>query len=259
MDDAVQHHVRLDSELRRAIRNAEFEVYYQPRLHCASGKIASAEALLRWNHPARGVVAPGEFLRVLEETGMIVEVGAWVLDQVCQQMRRWDDEGLPPIRVSVNLSGKEFAQQEIVERIAAQLCHSALDCGRIELEITETYLMENTADSLTKLHALRAMGFRLAVDDFGTGYSSLAYLKRFPIHTLKIDQSFVLHIHDSTEDREIVRTIVALAHALNLDTVAEGVENVAQLERVREMGCDEVQGYAIAKPMTAGQLAERLA
>jgi diguanylate cyclase (GGDEF)-like protein len=259
MDDAVQHHVRLDSELRRAIRNGEFEVYYQPRLQCASGKIASAEALLRWNHPARGIVAPGEFLQVLEESGMIVEVDVWVLDQVCQQVRRWDDAGLPPVRISVNLSGKEFAQQELVERIAAQLGRSHLDCGRIELEITETFLMENTADSLTKLHALRNMGFRLAVDDFGTGYSSLAYLKRFPIHTLKIDQSFVQHMHDNAEDREIVRTIIALAHALGLNTVAEGVESVAQLELVRQMGCDEVQGYVIAKPMTAGQLAERVA
>jgi len=259
MDDAVQHHVRLDNELRRAVKNAEFEVYYQPRLDYASSKIASAEALLRWNHPTRGVLTPGEFLHALEASGLIVEVDTWVLGQVCQQIQQWDAAGLSPVRISVNLSGKEFAQQELVARIAGQFSSRKLDCGRVELEITETYLMENTADSLAKLHALRELGFRLAVDDFGTGYSSLAYLKRFPIHTLKIDQSFVRHMHDNTEDREIVRTIIALAHALNLNTVAEGVENVAQLELVRQMGCDEAQGYVIARPMTASQLSERLA
>lgn len=249
MDDEMQFRVRQEKELRLAISRHEFEVYYQPRLNLAGNRIICAEALLRWNHPEQGVLAPGHFLKTLEDSNLIEEVGDWVVAQVCQQVRRWQDSGLPPVCVSINISGKEFAHPNLVERLSKHASGQLLDRGMLELEITETFLMEHTADSLAKLNSLREMGFRLAIDDFGTGYSSLAYLKRFPIQTLKIDKSFIKNIHEASEDQEIVRTIIALARTLNLVTVAEGVESARQLELVRDMGCDEAQGYIIARPM----------
>ena len=258
MDDAMQFRVRQEKELRQAIARNEFEVYYQPRLNLASGSISSAEALLRWNHPEQGLLAPDSFLKTLEDSNLIEEVGDWVMCQVCKQTRQWQESGLPHICISVNLSGKEFSQNNLVERLTKHASAQCLARGLLELEITETFLMEHTANSLDKLNTLRKLGFRLAIDDFGTGYSSLAYLKRFPIQTLKVDKSFIQNIHEATEDQEIVRTIIALARTLNLTTVAEGVESRAQLELVREMGCDEAQGYVIARPMPIGELKKLL-
>lgn len=259
MDDEMQFRVRQEKELRLAISRKEFEVYYQPRLDLANGRITSAEALLRWNHPEQGVLAPGSFLKTLEDSNLIDEVGEWVLEQVCRQIRHWQEAKLPRISVSINLSGKEFAQHNLIERLTKHASAQCLTRGLLELEITETFLMENTADSLAKLNTLRQLGFGLAIDDFGTGYSSLAYLKRFPIQTLKIDKSFIRHMHDTSEDQEIVRTIIALARTLGLTTVAEGVENQTQLDLVRKMGCDEAQGYIIARPMPASELDKFLA
>lgn len=258
MDDEMQFRVRQEKELRQAIARNEFEVYYQPRLNLASGRITSAEALLRWNHPRQGLLAPDAFLRTLEDSNLIEDVGDWVMEQVCAQTRFWQEARLPPICVSVNLSGKEFSQHNLVDRLCRHASTQCLAKGLLELEITETFLMEHTADSLEKLNTLRQLGFRLAIDDFGTGYSSLAYLKRFPIQTLKVDKSFIHHIHEATEDQEIVRTIVALARTLHLTTVAEGVESEEQLELVREMGCDEAQGYIIARPMPGDELQKLL-
>ncbi len=259
MDEEMQFRVRQEKELRLAISRNEFEVYYQPRLNLASGRVSSAEALLRWNHPEQGLLAPDSFLKTLEDSNLIEEVGDWVMSQVCKQTRRLQETGLPPICVSVNISGKEFSQLNLVERLTKHATPQYLARGLLELEITETFLMEHTDNSLAKLNTLRKLGFRLAIDDFGTGYSSLAYLKRFPIQTLKVDKSFVRHIHEAAEDQEIVRTIIALARTLNLTTVAEGVETEDQLKLVREMGCDEAQGYIIARPMPASQLEKLLA
>ncbi len=258
MDDEMQFRMRLEKELRLAISRNEFEVYYQPRLDLASGRIERAEALLRWNHPEHGVLASGYFLKTLEDANLIEDVGEWVMGQVCMQVRQWQECGLPPICVSVNLSGKEFSQHNLIDRLTRHASAQFLARGLIELEITETFLMEHTAESLAKLDALRRLGFRLAIDDFGTGYSSLAYLKRFPIQTLKVDKSFIRHIHQASEDREIVRTIVTLARTLNLLTVAEGVESEAQLQVVREIGCDEAQGYTVAPPMPASDFGKLL-
>lgn len=259
MDDEMQFRIRQEKELRLAIVNNEFEVYFQPRLNLATDRISSAEALLRWHHPEQGVLAPESFLKTLEGSNLIEEVGDWVMGQVCSKTRRWQENQLPPICVSVNISGKEFSQPNLVERLSRHASALCLARGLLELEITENFLMEHTDDSLEKLNALRKLGFRLAIDDFGTGYSSLAYLKRFPIQTLKIDQSFIRHIHEANEDQEIVRTIIALARTLNLTTVAEGVETEEQLQLVRQMGCDEAQGYAIAYPMPADELEKLLA
>lgn len=258
MDEEMQFRLRQERELRLAISRGEFEVYYQPRLNLANRHITGAEALLRWNHPEQGVLLPGSFLKTLEDSNLIEEVGEWVLGQVCQQSRSWQASGLPPIRVSINLSGKEFTRHNLIDHLTEKASTNCLARGLLELEITETFLMENTADSLTKLNTLRKMGFSLAIDDFGTGYSSLAYLKRFPIQTLKIDKSFIRHIHDANEDREIVRTIIALARTLGLTTVAEGVETMEQLELVRAMQCDEAQGYIIARPMPVAELEKYL-
>ena len=205
------------------------------------------------------MLLPDSFLKTLEDSNLIEEVGDWVMGKVCAQTRQWQEAALPPICVSVNISGKEFSQHNLVERLSRHASAQCLARGLLELEITETFLMEHTADSLDKLDTLRQLGFRLAIDDFGTGYSSLAYLKRFPIQTLKVDKSFVRHIHEAAEDQEIVRTIIALARTLNLTTVAEGVESEEQLRLVREMGCDEAQGYIIARPMPASELEKLLA
>jgi diguanylate cyclase (GGDEF)-like protein len=258
MDEEMQFRLRQEKELRLAISRSEFEVYYQPRLNLADNRITCAEALLRWNHPEQGVLAPGYFLKTLEDSDLIEEVGDWVMAQVCQQLRKWQEAGRPAICVSVNLSGKEFSHPNLVERLNKHASEQCLARGLIELEITETFLMEHTADSLAKLNTLRELGFRLAIDDFGTGYSSLAYLRRFPIQTLKIDKSFIRNIHEASEDQEIVRTIIALARTLNLVTVAEGVENREQWDLVREMGCNEVQGFVIALPMPAADLEKLL-
>lgn len=254
MGDEMQLRLRQEKELRLAISRQEFEVYYQPRLNVASGRITCAEALLRWNHPEQGVLTPAAFLKTLEDANLIEEVGDWVMAEVCRQSRRWLESGLREICLSINLSGKEFSQPHLIERLGRHASAQCLARGLLELEITETFLMEHTADSLDKLNTLRDMGFRVAIDDFGTGYSSLAYLKRFPIQTLKIDKSFIKNIDETSEDREIVRTIIALARTLGLVTVAEGVENEKQLALVREMGCDEAQGFVIARPMPASQL-----
>ncbi len=259
MDDEMQFRLRMEKELRLAITREEFEVYYQPRLDLVSNRITGAEALLRWNHPDQGVLQPGTFLKTLENSNMIEEVGDWVLGQVCKQSRHLQELSIRAINLSINISGKEFAHLNLIERLTEHASAQCLARGLLELEITETFLMENTTESLDKLNTLRNLGFRLAIDDFGTGYSSLAYLKRFPIQTLKIDKSFIRHIHDATEDQEIVRTIIALARTLNLTTVAEGVESKEQLELVREMGCDEAQGYVIARPMPAIELEKLLA
>ncbi len=258
MDDEVQFRLRMERDLRLAITREEFEVYYQPRLDLASGHITGAEALLRWNHPEQGLLQPATFLKTLESSNMIEEVGDWVLGQVCRQSKQRKESGAPAIRISINISGKEFSRANLIERLNENTSSHCMPRDLLELEITETFLMEHTTDSLDKLHALRELGFRLAIDDFGTGYSSLAYLKRFPIQTLKIDKSFIRHIQDTSEDQEIVRTIIALARTLNLTTVAEGVESKPQLELVHSMGCDEAQGYVIARPMPADQLEELL-
>lgn len=250
MDDIANERIRLEIEVRNAIESDEFEPYFQPRMDVKTGVIKGCEALMRWQR-ADELLTPGVFLPVLEETGMIEAAGKAVRDKICRHAREWGRQYLGIGQISINLSGKEFFRQNIVEQLSTAISDCGLESCNFEIEITEGHLMENTADSLSKLHALKNIGFSIAVDDFGTGYSSLSYLRRFPVDVVKIDQSFVRGCVSSPEDQEIIRAIISLAHTLDLHVVAEGVESIAQMELLRAMGCDELQGYFIGHPMSA--------
>lgn len=249
-----------ESSLRRALEREEFELHYQPQVDLHTGRIVGAEALLRWNRPEQGIVSPARFIPVLEQTGMILAVGAWVMETACKQTREWRDRGLmPDLRISVNLSAKQFAQRDLGEIISDILERTGLDPDALELEVTESLLMEDTEESNLKLRQLKAdRGVRVSIDDFGTGYSSLAYLKRFPLDVLKIDQSFVRDLTEESDDASIVSAIVSLAHNLRLKVIAEGVETAAQLEYLRRQDCDEAQGYYFSRPLPTAEFVRLL-
>ncbi len=245
--------LQLETDLRWAIERQEFELHYQPIVSLGSGRIIGLEALVRWRHPERGLVSPAEFVPVAEETGWIVPIGSWVLETACQQLAHWQNElGCdPPLTMSVNLSGKQFSQPDLIPFIREQLQQWNIAPGDLKLEITESAIMENAQSVTERLHTLRALGVKLALDDFGTGYSSLSYLHRFPLDTLKIDRSFVMRMQDGGENREIVRTIVALGLNLGMDVIAEGIEEPSQLRDLRELGCKGGQGFFFARPLMA--------
>ncbi len=240
----------LEAALRQAIRDNEFELYYQPKVCLSSGKMIGAEALLRWNHPTLGMVYPNRFIPLAEETGLIVAIGAWVLQQACSENKNWQAAGLPPLCISVNLSVRQFRQPDLVDMIAATLLETRLDAGYLELELTESLVMGNAEQFIERLQALKAMGVQLSIDDFGTGYSSLVYLKRFPIDTLKIDREFIRDIATDPDDAAITRAIISLGHSMNLNVIAEGVETIAQLDYLTQHGCDQMQGYYFSKPLS---------
>ena len=248
---------RLDVEtrLRRALDRGEFLLHYQPIVDLERGRISGMEALLRWQHPDLGLVAPADFIPVLEETGLIVPVGEWVLHTACSQARRWQEAGLDwPLRMAVNLSGRQFRDVSLVRSVDQVLKDTGMNPKNLELEITESVLMHSHDGSEEVLDLLHARGVRLAIDDFGTGYSSLSYLKRFPLHALKIDRSFVRDVATDAEDASIVRATIAMARSLKLDVVAEGLESPEQLKVVRDAGCQEAQGYYFAHPLPADQI-----
>jgi diguanylate cyclase (GGDEF)-like protein/PAS domain S-box-containing protein len=250
--------LELESDLRRAAGRGELRLHYQPIVELSSGELVGFEALLRWEHPSRGLLYPDQFVRVAEETGLIVEMGWWALAEACRQMNQWQERWDPERRlsVSVNLSGRQFAETDLVERVRDVLAGSGLPASRLALEITESIVMENNELATAQIEALRALGVQLHIDDFGTGYSSLSYLHRFPVHTLKIDRSFVCRIGSQGEHAEIVRTITRLAHNLGLKVVAEGVETPEQCLHLRNMLCHYGQGYHFSEPAdAAGALA----
>lgn len=240
----------METGLRYALERNELILHYQPLVDLRSGRVAGVEALLRWQHPDYGLVPPADFIPLLEDNGLIVPVGEWVLYTACEQAKTWLDQGLGPIRMSVNLSARQFHEPNLTEQVAAILERTGLPPHMLELEITESVIMRNAQATIDTLNALSTMGVRLAVDDFGTGYSSLSYLKRFPINTLKIDQSFVSDIATSADDAAIVRAIVAMAHNLKLDVVAEGVETLVQRRFLDNCACDTVQGFLFSSPLT---------
>lgn len=258
MNVAAAERLRLENDLHRALERQEFELHFQPRVSVANGLACGIEALIRWRHPERGLVLPGHFIPVAEDTGLIVPIGEWVINEACRQGTAWCAAGLPQIPVAVNLSPRQFRQSNLVDTVARTIERHGWPCNLLELEITEGVLMQQTSDTLKTLEALNRLGVGLAIDDFGTGYSSLSYLKRFPVDFLKIDQSFVRDIAVDPDDATIVTAIIGLAHSLGLTVVAEGVENASQLDFIREAGCDEAQGYHIGRPMPAGQMAEWL-
>lgn len=254
MNTRAVERLTLETALRGALERNEFLLHYQPQIALNSGCIIGIEALLRWQHPDLGLVPPLKFIALLEEIGLIVPIGKWVLQTACQQVRAWRDAGILTPRIAVNLSARQFADSRLMVDIR-QLCNEAsLDPHLLELEITESVIMKQGGSAMETLRQLHEMGIRLAVDDFGTGYSSLAYLKRFPIHTLKIDRSFVKDVTVDTDDATIVSAIISLAHALDLEVVAEGVETSDQLQFLRSRGSDAAQGYLFSKPLPAEEL-----
>jgi diguanylate cyclase (GGDEF)-like protein/PAS domain S-box-containing protein len=245
---------QLAFELRRALERGEFALAYQPKFDLASGKACGAEALLRWMHPERGAVSPAQFIPVLEDTGLIVQVGEWVIRRACEDLKLWIGTGLQPMPVAVNLSARQFRQKDLDARIRALVSAAGVDPALIELEITESQLMENPEDAIRTMRQLREAGIRMAIDDFGTGYSSLAYLTRFPVKALKIDRSFVADVFSDHADAAIVRTIIEMAHTLGFTVVAEGVETDRQAAFLRQFGCEQAQGFLFARPMPAADV-----
>jgi len=243
LTNAALRRISLESLLRRALARDELAIHYQPQVEIASGRIVGAEALVRWHHPTEGLMLPGQFIPVAEETGLIADIGQWVLEEACRQGQRWIKTGLPPLRLAVNLSPHQFRHGDIGATVAGVLGKTGFPAGRLELELTESALMEREADAVVILHRLRGLGVRLAIDDFGTGYSSLAYLKRFPLDVLKIDKTFIDDIPREQDDREIAAAIVGMGHTLRLKVLAEGVETPEQLDFLRTQGCDLYQGH----------------
>lgn len=258
MSVRAMERAELESALRRAIDRKEFELFYQPKVDIPSGRIIGAEALIRWHHPEMGMVSPVRFIPMAEETGLIVPIGEWVLRTACAQNKAWQDAGLPFISVSVNLSARQFSQEGLVESVATMLDSMGLAPKHLELELTESIVMNSAELFVTKLQELQDLGVQLSIDDFGTGYSSLSYLKRFPLHHLKIDQSFVRDIATDADDAAITSTVISLGHSLNLKVIAEGVETEEQLAFLREHNCDEMQGYYFSRPLPANEFATLL-
>ena len=242
--------------MRHAIERDELFLCYQPKIILQTGEVLGVEALLRWQHPHRGLVSPLEFIPAAEGTGLIVPIGEWVLRQACMDANRWEHEGLENVRVAVNLSARQFRHSDLVQTITRMLSDLNLDPNLLELEITESLLMDDMQTSQRALYDLKALGLAIYLDDFGTGYSSLAYLRKFPIDALKIDRSFISDIPDDADDEAIARAIIVLSQALRLKVVAEGVETLAQLDFLIRERCDEVQGFLFSKPVTYFELVE---
>ena len=260
MNALIRKRMAIENGLRQALARNEFVLHYQPQMDIRIGKMVGVEVLVRWSHPEKGLIPPAVFIPVAEESGLIVQLGEWVLRTACQQRKRWQDAGLPHVRMAVNLSARQFRDPQLAAVVAKVLADVGLDphSDHLELELTESLLMQDMERSLVTLHKLHQMGICLSIDDFGTGYSSLSYLKRFPIHTLKIDQSFVRDITTDPKDATMAATIVALAHNLELNVVAEGVETAEQLALLRDMQCDQMQGYYFSRPLPAEELEKLL-
>ncbi|MET0291114.1 MAG: EAL domain-containing protein [Steroidobacteraceae bacterium] len=250
--------LELESGLRKALANGEFVLHYQPKVETQTGRIDSAEALIRWEHPTRGIIPPAEFIPIAEENGMILQIGEWVLREACQQLRRWHDAGFGRLRISVNLSAEQFQQANLLAIVKSAIEAAGIEPGWLEIELTESSVMRDAERSVHVLRQLAEYGVRISVDDFGTGYSSLSYLRRLPLHKLKIDRSFIRDVETSRDDAQIIRAIVSLAHSLKLQVTAEGVENDAQYNFIRSLGCEEYQGFLCSEPVSADNFIETL-
>ena len=259
LDAAALERLTLETALLRAAERNEFSLQYQPRIATDTGEIVAFEALLRWKHPNLGFVPPSQFIPIAEESGLIVTIGKWVLEEACRQNRLWQDAGLAPVKMAVNLSSVQFVHPAILEQVQKTLEHTGLDARWLELELTESTAMHDAGRAVEVLRKLKDLGLEISIDDFGTGYSSLAYLKRFPIDALKIDRSFIAECPGNPEDAAIVTSIVSMARSLGLEVVAEGVENERQLEFLRELGCQEVQGFLFSPAVSAPQAEAMLA
>jgi diguanylate cyclase (GGDEF)-like protein len=255
MNTEMRTRIALESDLRRAVEAQELVLHYQPKVDLRTGVLCGAEALLRWDRPGHGLVPPSAFIPALESTGLIVPVGAWVLREATRQIAEWSALGMRPVPIAVNVSGRQLTSGMFTEDVLGALREHELPSHLLELELTESTLMDNTVETTRILRTLRDHGVRFSVDDFGTGYSSLAYLRSFPLDVLKIDKSFVDDIATSADSRAIALTVIRMAHGLNLEVVAEGVETAVQLQYLREQGCDQMQGYYFSRPVPAAQMA----
>jgi diguanylate cyclase (GGDEF)-like protein/PAS domain S-box-containing protein len=255
MDTRMKARRDLEMDLRSALLNKEFEMYYQPLVNLQTNDITAFEALVRWNHPARGMISPAEFIPLAEETGLIVQLGEWILNTACEETVNWPDH----VKVAVNLSPVQLNNRTLIKMVTAALAHSGMDARKLQLEITETVLLQNTFATLATLHELKKLGVQIALDDFGTGYSSLSYLRSFPFDKIKIDRSFIKDLANGTEPLAIVHAVAGLAKGLNMISTAEGVETKEQLETVQSLGCTEVQGYLFSRPRPAKEVGQFLA
>jgi EAL domain-containing protein (putative c-di-GMP-specific phosphodiesterase class I) len=246
--------LELEMALRSALDNDEFVLHYQPKVDLASGRIAGVEALMRWHRPGHGLVSPANFVPVLEECGLIARAGAWVIASVCRQIRLWRASPIGDVQVAVNIAQRQFVDGDLEAEIARELARNEVPAHLLELELTESSLMANTAHTVSVLQGLRRRGLQISVDDFGTGYSSLAYLRRFPVDKLKIDIAFIRDITTRPDDAAITLAIIGLAHSLKLEVIAEGVETAAQLAFLQAHGCDQIQGYYFSRPLPLAAL-----
>ena len=254
----VAARLSLENDLRRALERQEFALHYQPKFHLGTGQVSGVEALMRWHSPGRGLVPPDRFIGVLEDSGLILPVGAWALRTACAALATWDAAGAPRLSLAVNLSARQFRQPFLARFVADTLAEAGIAPHRLELELTESLLLDDSEGNRGVLNSLAEMGVRVAIDDFGTGHSSLSYLKRFDIDTLKIDRSFVSELPHDSEDAAIATAVVAMGHSLHMKVVAEGVETMEQAEFLYALGCDEIQGYLISRPLPAPQLLQWL-
>jgi predicted signal transduction protein with EAL and GGDEF domain len=253
--------LRLERDLREAVDKDQFCVHYQPIVNLSNGKISGFEALVRWNHPVDGLIQPYKFIPVAEETGLIVQIGQWVLEEACRTVKQWQQTSAAnrDLSLSVNLSARQVAQPDLLEQVKAALINSGFEPRCLKLEITETVVMENAEAAINMFKRLRALGVQLSIDDFGTGYSSLSYLHRFPLNHLKIDRAFISRMTETNDNAEIVKTIVSLAHNLGMEVIAEGVETVDQWQKLRALGCQYAQGYLFSRPVPSDKVMELLA
>ena len=258
MDQRARARIDLENRLRRALKNGEFVLYYQPKVDIKSSRIVGAEALIRWIDPQKGMISPLDFIPVAEESGLIVPIGKWVLEEACRQNKEWLERGLPPVKVSVNMAAPQFRERNIVEQIKEVIGKSGLPAECMEIEITESMLVGDIETVIEKLNGIREQGIDIAIDDFGTGYSSLSYLSRFPITTLKIDRAFIHDLETNKNTAEIARAIIALSQGLELEVVAEGAENAAHIAFLKNQGCSTVQGFFYSRPVDAEAFAELL-
>ncbi|MDH3918393.1 MAG: GGDEF domain-containing phosphodiesterase, partial [Rhodospirillales bacterium] len=248
----------LEADLRLAVVRNEFELFYQPKLCIDGRRVTGAEALVRWRHPTRGIVSPGDFIPIAESSDLMVHLGEWVLRAACEQAKAWQDSGFPSLPVAVNISARQFRDSDFVAALKRTLQETGLDPRLLELEITEGMMMEDTEQVIDEFHLIHDLGVEISIDDFGTGYSSLAYLKRFPVHRLKIDRSFVRDLTTEPDDAAITEAVIKMGHSLNLKVIAEGVEMEEQVTYLRSKGCDELQGFLFSQPLPARDFARWL-
>ena len=256
MNSAVIERLTIETGLRSALAQNQFELYYQPLVDTKTQKITGAEALIRWNHPTKGLIPPDKFIPIAEDSGLIIPIGEWVINQACAQCKQWEQHGIHNLKISVNVSAKQFRDNTLPNTVRDALNNTNLKPADLTLELTESSIMEDVEKTIENLHMFKKIGISLSIDDFGTGYSSLAYLKRFPIDKLKIDRSFVQNVDNNADDKSIVRSIISLGHNLKLSIIAEGVEKIEHIKLLNTLNCEESQGYYISRPLPMKQFVE---